>query len=310
MFDNQHSGFPWSHLNPILKLPMHAQSPYEPGSKLLILGIIIPPIGNPRHRYVNPYNWVDDHLLLQGGNGNLDPTPLKINMKPRHDPIQKREKKNTSKTSTFFGVQVSYEKKKKKLLLSIILQLFNRDMYNWFIIIPGFFHCSWQFSSVYHISCWGWPLDVLMIFFVPGTEKTPTQSDLRSNQVGFLGGEAKANTAWHKLQGGPQSPPTNGSSKPLKSRVKTPVTHLLQPFIGVISPFVTGRGSPCVEGSSAESFNNPLCRLLVRVSTFRGIGFIDSASRKKKLRGETISHQIRDRGSAVLMEKKLRVATW
>ena len=34
----------------------------------------IPPlIGNPYNGYINPYYWVDDHPLLYGNNGSLDP---------------------------------------------------------------------------------------------------------------------------------------------------------------------------------------------------------------------------------------------
>ena len=40
------------------------QHPYVPGSKLLVLGMVIPPlIGNPYNGYINPYCWVDDHPL-------------------------------------------------------------------------------------------------------------------------------------------------------------------------------------------------------------------------------------------------------
>ena len=36
---------------------------HEPGSKLLVLGMVIQPlIGNPYTGYINPYYWVDDHL--------------------------------------------------------------------------------------------------------------------------------------------------------------------------------------------------------------------------------------------------------
>ena len=46
---------------------------YEPGSKLLVLGMVIPPlIGNPYNGYINPYYWVDDHPLLYGNIGSLD----------------------------------------------------------------------------------------------------------------------------------------------------------------------------------------------------------------------------------------------
>ena len=55
----------------------HASLPeciYEPGSKLLVLGMVIQPlIGNPYNGYINPYYWVDDHPLLYGNNGSLDP---------------------------------------------------------------------------------------------------------------------------------------------------------------------------------------------------------------------------------------------
>ena len=35
---------------------------------------LIPPlIGNPYNGYINPYYWVDDHPLLYGNNGSLDP---------------------------------------------------------------------------------------------------------------------------------------------------------------------------------------------------------------------------------------------
>ena len=44
-----------------------------PGSKLPILGMVIPPlIGNPYNGYINPYYWVDDHPLLYIG--SLDPS--------------------------------------------------------------------------------------------------------------------------------------------------------------------------------------------------------------------------------------------
>ena len=46
---------------------------YEPGSKLVVLGMVIPPlIGNPYNGYINPYYWVDDHPLLYGNNRSLD----------------------------------------------------------------------------------------------------------------------------------------------------------------------------------------------------------------------------------------------
>ena len=38
-----------------------------PGSKLLVLGMVIQPlIGNPYNGYINPYYWVDDHNGAKG----------------------------------------------------------------------------------------------------------------------------------------------------------------------------------------------------------------------------------------------------
>ena len=52
-----------------------SQDHIEPGSKLLVLGMVIQPlIGNPYNGYINPYYWVDDHPLLYGNNGSLDPS--------------------------------------------------------------------------------------------------------------------------------------------------------------------------------------------------------------------------------------------
>ena len=46
---------------------------YEPGSKLLVLGMVIQPlIGNPYNGYINPYYWVDDHPLLYGNFMGVD----------------------------------------------------------------------------------------------------------------------------------------------------------------------------------------------------------------------------------------------
>ena len=45
-----------------------------PGSKLPMLGMVIPPFNrNPYNGYINPYYWVDDHPLLYWNNGSLDP---------------------------------------------------------------------------------------------------------------------------------------------------------------------------------------------------------------------------------------------
>ena len=49
------------------------------GSKVAILGMAIPPlIGNPYNGYINPYYWVDDHPLLYGNNGSLDPSTFLV----------------------------------------------------------------------------------------------------------------------------------------------------------------------------------------------------------------------------------------
>ena len=45
-----------------------------PWSKVATLGMVIPPFNrNPYNGYINPYYWVDDHPLLYGNNGSLDP---------------------------------------------------------------------------------------------------------------------------------------------------------------------------------------------------------------------------------------------
>ncbi len=39
------------------------------------IGMVIQPlIGNPFNGYINPYYWVDDHPLLYGDKGGLDPS--------------------------------------------------------------------------------------------------------------------------------------------------------------------------------------------------------------------------------------------
>ena len=44
----------------------------------VLLGMVIPPFNrNPYNRYINPYYWVDDHPLLDGNNGSLDPGTYK-----------------------------------------------------------------------------------------------------------------------------------------------------------------------------------------------------------------------------------------
>ena len=49
-------------------------SKHVPGSKLVVLGMVIQPLlGNPYNGYINPYYWVDDHPQLYGNNVSLDP---------------------------------------------------------------------------------------------------------------------------------------------------------------------------------------------------------------------------------------------
>ena len=63
----------------IISYNYHILYTYEPGSKLLVLGMVIQPlIGNPYNVYINPYNWVDGHPLLCGYNGSLDPSTYQI----------------------------------------------------------------------------------------------------------------------------------------------------------------------------------------------------------------------------------------
>ena len=59
----------------VMEIVEENKQSYEPGSKLLILGMVIQPlIGNPYNGYINPYYWVDDHPLLYGTIGSLDPS--------------------------------------------------------------------------------------------------------------------------------------------------------------------------------------------------------------------------------------------
>ena len=49
-------------------------SPDVPWSKVAFIGDGHPTFNrNPYNGYINPYYWVDDHLLLYGNNGSLDP---------------------------------------------------------------------------------------------------------------------------------------------------------------------------------------------------------------------------------------------
>ncbi len=38
------------------------------------MGDLPPLVGNPYNGYINPYYWLDDHPLLYGNNGSLDPS--------------------------------------------------------------------------------------------------------------------------------------------------------------------------------------------------------------------------------------------
>ena len=56
------------------QVPSFIEFSYVPWSKVAILGMVIQPLmGNPYNGYMNPYYWVDDHPLLYGNNGSLDP---------------------------------------------------------------------------------------------------------------------------------------------------------------------------------------------------------------------------------------------
>ena len=47
----------------IWEYPYFWKYPYEPGSKLLVLGMVIQPlIGNPYNGYIKPYYWVDEFI--------------------------------------------------------------------------------------------------------------------------------------------------------------------------------------------------------------------------------------------------------
>ena len=55
-----------------------------PWSKVAILGVVIPPlIGIAYNWYIKPYYWVDDHPLLYGNNGSLDPIAHMIQLHSR-----------------------------------------------------------------------------------------------------------------------------------------------------------------------------------------------------------------------------------
>ncbi len=75
VFFKQCDLFIWKHaFHELLRWFSNRLMSCVPWSKLLILGMVIPPlIGNPYNGYINPYYWVDDHPLLYGNNGSLDP---------------------------------------------------------------------------------------------------------------------------------------------------------------------------------------------------------------------------------------------
>ena len=51
----------------------------------VFLGMVIPPlIGNPYNGYIDPYYWVDDHPLLYGKNGSLDPGTYQSSIESKH----------------------------------------------------------------------------------------------------------------------------------------------------------------------------------------------------------------------------------
>ena len=61
---------------------------HEPGSKLLVLGMVIPPlIGNPCNWYINPYYWVDfpiPYYMEISWEFTVDPI-AHINQHPRNE---------------------------------------------------------------------------------------------------------------------------------------------------------------------------------------------------------------------------------
>ena len=71
------------HIPPPFQLRENIGCPYVPWSKVAILGMVIPPFDrNPYNGYINPY-WVDDHPLLYGNNGSLDPGAYDLFQKKR-----------------------------------------------------------------------------------------------------------------------------------------------------------------------------------------------------------------------------------
>ena len=61
--------FDWKHVSEKI------DNGHVPWSKVAILGMVIQPFNrNPYNGYINPYYWVDDHHLLYGNIGSLDPS--------------------------------------------------------------------------------------------------------------------------------------------------------------------------------------------------------------------------------------------
>ena len=63
----------------------------------------LPPFNrNPYNGYINPYYWVDDHPLLYGNNGSLDPgTYIGISVQTAN--MQKNRRGNTTFPAIFSG---------------------------------------------------------------------------------------------------------------------------------------------------------------------------------------------------------------
>ena len=55
------------------RIPRHPNVPWSRLSRFFGGWVLPPLIGNPYNGYINPYYWVDDHPLLYGNNGSLDP---------------------------------------------------------------------------------------------------------------------------------------------------------------------------------------------------------------------------------------------
>ncbi len=75
-----------------------------PGSKLLVLGMVIQPlIGNPYNGYINSYYWVDDHPLLYGNNGSLDPGTCLVFRNQRQETNEGTKTEKAAKTLRWVG---------------------------------------------------------------------------------------------------------------------------------------------------------------------------------------------------------------